>query len=50
MNRVKRHVKTGDRVEVTTGAHKGAQGVVMEVQAKKSRLLIEGVCMIKKTV
>ena len=48
MNRPKRHVRKGDRVEVITGAHKGAQGLILEVITKKDSVLVEGVRMIKK--
>jgi large subunit ribosomal protein L24 len=48
MNRPKRHVRKGDRVEVITGAHKGAQGIILEVITKKDSVLVEGVRMIKK--
>lgn len=50
MNKIKTHVKKGDRVEVIAGAAKGAQGTVTEVRAAKGRVLVEGVRMIKKTV
>ena len=50
MSRVKTHVNTGDNVVVISGAHKGAQGIIKEVQTSKNRVLIEGVKMIKKTV
>ena len=50
MNRIKTHVKKGDQVIVISGAAKGAQGTVIEVQPAKNRVLIEGVRMIKKTV
>ena len=50
MNRTKTHVKKGDTVVVIAGAHKGAQGIIKEVQPAKSRVLIEGVRMIKKAV
>ncbi len=50
MNRTKTHVKKGDTVVVIAGAHKGAQGTIKEVQPTKSRVLIEGVRMIKKAV
>ncbi|MBX7209907.1 MAG: 50S ribosomal protein L24 [Verrucomicrobiaceae bacterium] len=50
MSRIKTHVKKGDLVVVISGAHKGAQGTVLEVQPAKGRVLIEGVRMIKKTV
>lgn len=50
MSRIKTHVKKGDNVVVTSGAHKGAQGTIIEVQPAKNRVLIEGVRMIKKAV
>ena len=50
MSRIKTHVKKGDQVVVISGAHKGAQGTVIEVQPGKGRVLVEGVRMIKKTV
>ena len=50
MSRTKTHVKKGDTVVVTSGAHKGAQGTIIEVQTAKNRVLIEGVRMIKKAV
>ena len=48
MNRVKLHVRKGDNVEVITGNFKGSSGKVLEVIARKQRVLIEGVRMIKK--
>ena len=50
MNRIKTHVKKGDRVEVIAGAARGAQGTVTQVLAAKGRVLVEGVRMIKKAV
>ena len=50
MSRIKTHVKKGDRVEVISGAFRGAQGTVTQVQTAKSRVLVEGVRMIKKAV
>ena len=50
MCRIKTHVKKGDQVVVISGAAKGAQGTVIEVQPAKNRVLVEGVRMIKKTV
>ena len=50
MSRIKTHVNKGDQVVVISGAHKGAQGTVIEVQPGKGRVLVEGVRMIKKTV
>lgn len=50
MSKIKTHVNKGDRVEVNTGAHKGAQGTILQVLPKKNQVLVEGVRMIKKTV
>lgn len=50
MSRIKTHVKKGDTVVVISGAAKGAQGTVLEVQPSKSRVLVEGVRMIKKAI
>ncbi len=46
----KRHVKTGDLVEVIAGNSKGKQGKITEVLTKKNRVVVEGVNMIKKHV
>jgi large subunit ribosomal protein L24 len=48
MNRIKLHVRKGDNVEVISGNFKGSSGKVLEVIARKERVLIEGVRMIKK--
>ena len=48
MNRPKFHVKKGDTVQVTTGAHRGAQGKVLQILPTKQQVLIEGVRLIKK--
>jgi large subunit ribosomal protein L24 len=48
MNRVKLHVHKGDHVEVISGNFKGSSGKVLEVIARKQRVLIEGVRMIKR--
>jgi len=48
MNRIKLHVRKGDQVEVISGNFKGSSGKVLEVIARKERVLIEGVRMIKK--
>jgi large subunit ribosomal protein L24 len=48
MNRVKLHVRKGDNVEVISGNFKGSSGKVLEVIARKERVLIEGVRMIKR--
>ena len=48
MNRIKLHVRKGDDVEVIAGNFTGSSGKVLEVIARKQRVLIEGVRMIKK--
>ena len=48
MNRVKLHVRKGDQVEVISGNFRGSSGKVLEVMARKQRVLVEGVRMIKK--
>jgi large subunit ribosomal protein L24 len=48
VNRVKLHVRKGDSVEVISGNFKGSSGKVLEVMARKQRVLVEGVRMIKK--
>lgn len=48
MNRIKLHVHKGDNVEVISGNFRGSSGKVLEVIARKQRVLIEGVRMIKK--
>lgn len=48
MSRKRFHVKKGDHVEVITGAHKGATGTIMAVNAEKEQVIIEGVRLIKK--
>lgn len=42
------HVKRNDVVVVIAGSHKGKEGKVLEILAKKSRVRVEGVAMIKR--
>jgi large subunit ribosomal protein L24 len=42
------HVKKNDDVMVIAGAFKGKRGRVIAVEAKKQRVIVEGVHMIKK--
>lgn len=44
----KMHVKKGDTVKVISGKDKGKQGVILEAYPKKSRVLVEGVNIVKK--
>src|SRR3954470_23251062 len=48
MNRIKLHVRKGDNVEVISGNFRGSSGKVLEVVARKQRVLIEGVRLIKR--
>ncbi len=48
MNRIKLHVRKGDQVEVISGNHRGSTGKVLEVIARKQRVLVEGVRIIKR--
>lgn len=42
------HVKTGDTVLVIAGKSKGKKGKVVSVQPEKSRVIIEGVNVVKR--
>ncbi|WP_246031916.1 50S ribosomal protein L24, partial [Salibacterium salarium] len=42
------HVKKGDKVKVITGKDKGKEGVILQSFPSQSRILVEGVNMIKK--
>jgi large subunit ribosomal protein L24 len=41
-------IKKGDKVIVIAGAEKGSSGAVLEVQAKRDRVIVEEVNMRKK--
>ena len=42
------HVKKNDEVVVLSGADKGKRGRIISVLGKKSRVIVEGVAMIKR--
>ena len=42
------HVKKGEEVVVISGAEKGKRGKIIAVQTGKSRVIVEGIKMIKK--
>jgi len=42
------HVKKNDEVVVLSGSNKGKRGRVISVLGKKSRVIVEGVAMIKR--
>ena len=46
----KRHIKSGDTVQVIAGNSKGKTGVVKKVLVEKQRAIIEGVNMVTKHV
>ena len=50
MSRIKTHVQKGDEVEVISGNHKGKTGTVLEVNAAKEQVIVEGVRVMKKAV
>lgn len=43
-----RHVKSGDKVIVTTGSDKGKTGEILQVITKVDRVIVQGVNMRKK--
>jgi large subunit ribosomal protein L24 len=45
---MKLHVKKGDEVVVLSGAEKGKRGKIIAVNPKNSRVIVEGVKMIKR--
>jgi len=45
---MKLHIKKDDRVKVLAGDSKGQTGVVLEVDRKKQRAIVEGVNLITK--
>ena len=42
------HVRKNDEVVVMSGAHKGKRGRIITILAKKERVIVEGVAMIKR--
>ncbi|MDE0826846.1 MAG: 50S ribosomal protein L24 [Akkermansiaceae bacterium] len=50
MSRKKTHVQKGDEVQVISGNHKGKTGTVLEVNAEKEQVIVEGVRVMKKSV
>ena len=45
---IKHKIKKGDKVVVISGAYKGTEGQVLEVQPKKSLAIVDGVNIRKK--
>jgi large subunit ribosomal protein L24 len=48
--RQKTHVTTGDEVEVIAGNYKGKRGTVLEVNAIKGQVVVEGARVMKKAI
>ncbi len=46
----KTHVSKGDTVRVIAGNHKGKEGTVLEVNAAKGQVIVEGARIIKKAI
>lgn len=44
----KLHIKKGDTVQVISGDSKGKTGIVVSVEAEKSRAIVEGTNMVSK--
>lgn len=45
---VKFKIKTGDKVVVTAGEHKGSEGIVSRIFKAKNKAIVEGVNMVSK--
>jgi large subunit ribosomal protein L24 len=45
---VKTHITKGDRVRVMTGDQRGQEGTVLKVLARKSRVVVEGINVVKR--
>lgn len=41
-------IKTGDKVQVISGKHKGEQGTVIKALPKKDKVVVEGINIVKK--
>lgn len=48
--RTKTHVRKGDEVEVISGNHKGKRGTVLEINAEKGQVVVEGARVMKKSI
>ncbi|GAA4845991.1 50S ribosomal protein L24 [Algivirga pacifica] len=47
---MKFHIKKGDKVTVTSGNHKGQEGVVLKMDREKQRATVEGVNLVTKHI
>lgn len=45
---IKLKIKSGDKVIVIAGEHKGEQGVVLKVDREKNKAIVEGINLISK--
>jgi large subunit ribosomal protein L24 len=48
--KVKYHIRSGDKVRVISGNHKGKEGVVLSMITKKDRAIVEGVNIVTKHI
>ena len=46
MSKIK--IRKGDKLQVITGAHKGAEGTVMKILVDANKAIVEGVNLVKK--
>jgi|SRR5688500_1048774 large subunit ribosomal protein L24 len=47
-NKIKLHIRKGDKVKVIAGDDKGKEGVVQEVLTAKRRVVVEGINIVTK--
>ena len=45
---IKLKLKVGDKVQITSGEHKGAQGAIVSLDKVKNRAIVEGVNLVSK--
>ncbi|MCB9425553.1 MAG: 50S ribosomal protein L24 [Flavobacteriales bacterium] len=45
---LKLKIKSGDKVKVIAGDHKGSEGVILSVLREKNKAIVEGVNMVSK--
>lgn len=45
---IKLKIKTGDKVRVIAGEHKGSEGVILKVDREKNRATVQGLNIVKR--
>lgn len=50
MSTIKTHVRKGDKVRIITGNHKGKEGIILQVNATKGTVIVEGGRTVQKAV